>query len=83
MFSQCKYVVLSQVDEYGCVNDNMFIFNSSVTHKTVAQNLKGKAISAGFVKKSEDGEYYCCGRSISLNISSREVDTILLELLLK
>lgn len=53
-----------------------------LTHREVArairsgENVKrGETLSAGFVEWDFDGRPFCCGRSESLDIASREDDT--------
>lgn len=77
MYSQCKYVVLSQEFD-GRSREHIFIFPSTVVHSQVAKNMKGTLVSAGFVARDRDGKLYCRGESDSLRIGAREEDTTLL-----
>jgi len=76
MYTQCKYVVLKQTDEIS--SENIYIFPSSVIHKTVANRMKGVVVGAGFVSKDKTGKLFCLGASDSLGVKSRNEDTILL-----
>ena len=77
MYTQCKYVVLQQ-EKDGYVRENIYIFPSTVVHKTVAKRMRGTAVAAGFVARDRDGKLYCRGNSESLRVGSREEDTTLL-----
>jgi len=63
-----KYIRFEKLDDGF---DVLVLFPSSVTHATIAESIKAKVISAGFV--SSFGE--CYGKSTSLNIKSDPMDT--------
>jgi hypothetical protein len=72
MYTNCKYVVMETPE-----GQNMYLFPARVIHRSVSTNMKGKAVSAGFVILV-DGEFFCRGRSDSLQLKSRECDVDLL-----
>jgi hypothetical protein len=54
--------------------DSPVIFPPWVHHKTIAHNLSGKVISAGFIRMGEgSGRLYVWGQSKSLGVKSRPV----------
>ena len=72
MFANAKYIVVAMgYSEY------IFPFSPSISHKDMFNMVGGEIVSAGFI----DEFMQCYGSSASLNISSREKDTILLKVL--
>ena len=81
MYTSCKYVVM-EVNNDGNTRHDIFLFPSSVVHKTVARKMRGTPVSAGFVSKNrENGELFCTGYSESLGLKSDKADNILLKAL--
>lgn len=72
MYTNCKYVVMKDGDF-----EQMYLFPAKVVHKTVANRMDGKPISAGFVGLT-GGELAVRGKSESLRLKSRTEDNILL-----
>jgi hypothetical protein len=72
MYTNCKYVVMETNE-----GQNMYLFPSRVVHKTVALNMNGNPISAGFIGYT-GGEFKVRGKSESLRLSSRAYDNVLL-----
>ena len=64
-----KYIIL---DDNGM--DVPIIFPVFWHHDRVAGRFSQEVISAGFLKRNDKGELYTSGKSISLNVSSREED---------
>lgn len=82
MYTKCKYVVLSQKIEDDTI-ENIYIFPSTVIHRTVVKNMKGVCVGAGFIARTNKNKLYCVGSSDSLGIKSRgDKDTELLGKLL-
>ena len=82
MYTSCKYVVMSAVEDYGN-RENIYVFPHNVVHKTVSKRMNGTPVAAGFVGRNEDGMLFCTGRSESLRLKSRpQIDTMLLQELL-
>lgn len=78
MFHQeLKYVVVE--NEYG--NDCAIVFNRQLLHSSIAQAFN-KVVGAGFCRLYENAEgefeYGCYGKSVSLGIESREIDSDIL-----
>lgn len=69
-----KYVVFKDKDgrEYSVT------FPIFGTHSVVAARIGDEVVSAGFAYADNSGKYVAYGRSITLNIGSREEDTALL-----
>ena len=66
-----KYVITDKND--------FAIFTELSTHSDVAKKLCGKPVGAGFCSlarkaNSEKANIHCWGKSVSLGISSREID---------
>ncbi len=64
-----KYVV---VQDHGL--EIPILFPEILQHKDVARCYEGMVLGAGFVSRDEQGQWFCCGGSVSLKISSRVVD---------
>jgi len=65
-----KYIVF----DFDAIED-MIIFSGLHTHDQIANNfLRYTPISAGFIEIN-DGKPFCYGKSISLELESREIDT--------
>jgi hypothetical protein len=68
-----KYIIVKLGD-----TERPIVFASALTHSTVAHNLgfKGKSvISAGFINMDPVEGLLCFGKSISLHLKSRPIDT--------
>ena len=84
MFTGTKYIVMSN-----CIMDEkIFIFSGTINHSDMVKVMKlgaaarlmafDEVISAGFI----DEFMQCYGESTTLNLKSREIDTILLKSML-
>lgn len=76
-----KYVILDNLGMFG-TNDGFIIFPAFEEHKSVANKYGGieHVISAGFVSITHDCKQdsfvaHCYGKSQSLHIGSRELDS--------
>ena len=68
-----KYIVVKKIGE------SIIVFPSSLNHQEIANRFADcEIMSAGFV--TIDGKIKCYGESVSLNIRSRETDSLLLEI---
>lgn len=68
-----KYIVYKTDRKF----EEIILFSENVTHSEMANFLKKEVISAGFVCITNN-YCHCYGKSISLDLSSRKEDTILL-----
>ena len=76
-----KYLIF-RTEEYG---ESPLLFEQLIEHKEMAKIIKGSypeavIVSAGFWDTNKDGVYKPYGESISLNISSRKEDEIILNM---
>jgi hypothetical protein len=56
--------------------DIPIVFGDIMPHNTLAKGVRGTVVGAGFCYITDEGKYFCYGRSESLNIDSRgEVDS--------
>lgn len=67
--SSMKYIVV----DTGLV-DAIIIFPDVIQHNTFAESFP-YIVSAGFITMSPKGVYTCYGKSYSLGIGSREIDS--------
>jgi len=69
-----KYIIVDNG-----MNDIPFIFPDSIEHKAFFEMLgRGTIVAAGFVTFSWDGGLSCYGNSASLGVSSREIDSTII-----
>lgn len=75
---EAKYVVvMMRTGMDGTFEDQIVPFSSRIIHKKMAESYgRGKVVSAGFIRFSDDGPE-CYGQSISLGLDSRPEDTLL------
>jgi len=69
MFDDAKYIVF---EDNGL--EDIVIFSILQTHNVMAHRLRFRAISAGFIRISDDGEPVCYGKSESLRLDSRALE---------
>ena len=79
MFTTTKYIVVSNADGH---TEKMIIFPSSIKHETMfgmfKESLWPKIVSAGFISEFME----CYGESMSVNRKSRDLDTLMLQIML-
>lgn len=74
----CKYIVVDFMDE----GEIIVMFSPMIVHAMIAESMRRAmpgfigVVGAGFVRM-ENGKPVCYGESMSLNIKSRERDTLL------
>lgn len=80
--SKSKYIM---VEMNGL--EQPFVFSETMQHKDVAVALTrgelNRVVSAGFCHINGDGQYVCYGESISLEVSSREKDSSVMNRMLQ
>ncbi len=79
---EAKYIVIRERNDVtGFREENIYPFSSHIIHKNMAVKIGGelgpnRVLGAGFIRFTEKGPV-CYGRSVSLNVSSREEDSLL------
>lgn len=63
-----KYIVIDTFDAV----EIPVVFSELMTHKDVAERLRGRKVHGAGVCYVADNEYHCFGRSESLNVDSRK-----------
>ena len=75
-----KYIMMKG----GLATETPYIFLGTEDHSTVARAVGGvdNVLSAGFVYL-DDGKVYCTGKSKTLDIGPRDVDSELIKMMLR
>jgi len=75
---EAKYIVVKmRTGIGGSWEDHIIVFGSNLIHKAMAEPYSPrKVVGAGFIRFTDKGPY-CYGKSESLGVESRPVDTVL------
>jgi hypothetical protein len=59
--------------------EHPILFSHCVYHNVMAKKVGDKVISAGFFDLDKNGKFICFGKSISLNVEARDIDSNILD----